>query len=88
MVEADEQPAARILDPLELAPRIAVEVAAIGNSGLDRRELDEVVLAFLRSIQHEQHKPNWLQRNPPSTTTLVRRTVEAPVQQFVIIPPD
>jgi hypothetical protein len=63
---ADDHPAAAILDLFQLKPRVAVDFAAVGNGVLDRRELDEIVFAFARTIEHQQHKPDWLQPYPPN----------------------
>jgi hypothetical protein len=37
---------------------IATDFAAVGNGSVDRRQLDEVILAYPRSVDNEQHKPN------------------------------
>ena len=58
MVVTDEQLAIEVLDCVELDVGIAMDFAAIGNGSVDRRQLDKVVLAFPRSVDNEQHKPN------------------------------
>src|SRR5690349_12225299 len=78
MVVSDDQPAGLVLDAFELVAGIGAVLARIGHGIVDRRELDEVVLAFLRSIDNQQHKPDWLQFPPPKSTALARRRSEAP----------
>lgn len=64
MIIGDERFAAGLLNPFELEPGLAVELAAMGNGGVDRRELQKVVLASARAVNQQQHKPNRLQRLP------------------------
>src|SRR5690349_3005134 len=85
MVVADEQLALRVLDPVELVAAVAMDVPAIGDRVVDRRKIDELVLALFGSINDQQDKPDWLQRHSPSSTILVTGMVDAPGKQFVII---
>jgi hypothetical protein len=51
IVIADHGTAAPVLYAFKLEAPFAVELASIGNSLLDRRELQEVVLAFARAYE-------------------------------------
>lgn len=66
VVEADERPAFFVLDPLQLEPGIVNHFTAVGDGVLDRREFEKIVLAFPRTAEHQQHKPDWLQPIPPN----------------------
>jgi len=86
MVIADERFADGVLNALKLEPRLVVDLAAIGDRLVDRRELKKVVLAIARAVEQQQHKPNRLQR-VPLPIGLPRHPVEASLRnQFVIIP--
>jgi len=51
VVVADDASSAAILNAFELEAPFAVKLARIGNSFLDRRELQKVVLAFTRAYE-------------------------------------
>lgn len=82
MVVADDQFPVRALDAVELDPRVADELAPIGDGGLDGRELHEVVLAFLRPIDDQQHKPDWLQFIPPRIDRPREKSIEGPARNL------
>ena len=73
IIVADHSLAARVLNRLKLEAAPAIQLAAIGNGILDRRELQKVVLAFARTVKHQQHEPNRLQRVSPLAAFAVRR---------------
>jgi hypothetical protein len=59
-----------------------MELAAIGHGLLDRRELQEVVLAFAWAGEQQQHKPNRLQRASSPMRPVRRLGVGGPVNSL------
>lgn len=73
MVVADERATIEIFDPFELEAPFSKELASIGNSFLDRREFEKIILAFAWAIKKQQHEPDGLQRLPSPQKCLPRQ---------------
>jgi len=65
MVIAHEQFAVGVLNPIKLEPGLAEELAPIGHSVVDRREIEKVVVACTRAGEQQHYEPDRLHRLPP-----------------------